>query len=65
MTIIDALDKLEHAGYTLGEDIDGIYLDRPRGSESAPLCDPSLSESLDSLVSNKQAVACYYSGIYD
>ena len=62
MTIIDAIDKLGYAGYILGEDIDGIYLDRSKDKESMPLCDPLLSEALDSLVSNSQAVVCYYSG---
>jgi len=64
MTIIDAIDKLKHAGYILGEDINGIYLDRSKDKESIPLCAPLLSEAVDSLASNRQAVTYYYSGMY-
>lgn len=64
MTIIDALDKLEHAGYTLGEDSNGIYLGMARDKKAVPLCDPSLSEAIDSLVANKQATIYYHSGMY-
>lgn len=65
MTIIDALDKLECAGYILCEESDGLYINKSKGPQAVSVRDPSLSESLDCLDSNPQATGWYYSGLYD
>ena len=64
MTIIDAFDKLERAGYAIGEDAKGIYLVADSGGKPPPIHCPLLIEAINSMVLNKKAVTYYYSGIY-